>query len=98
MFTWRQPAPVHAGADVPRRGGAPAARRTKTRWQAAVELRRCPCFPSGGHLYVFVCVGCDARLTTPLSQVALPAHAHQKYGNGIQLPVLMESGTFAVDP
>ncbi|MGW0535603.1 hypothetical protein [Streptomyces sp. NPDC003032] len=27
-----------------------------------------------------------------------PAHARQKYGNGIQLPVLMESGTFAVDP
>ncbi|WP_445023295.1 MULTISPECIES: hypothetical protein [unclassified Streptomyces] len=37
-------------------------------------------------------------LTVPLSQVALPVHAHQKYGNGSQLPVLMESGTFAVDP
>ncbi|MFJ8196909.1 hypothetical protein [Streptomyces sp. NPDC096152] len=49
-------------------------------------------------MFVFVCAGCGARLTTPLSQVALPAHAHQKYGNGIQLPVLMESGTFAVDP
>ncbi|MFE3142958.1 hypothetical protein [Streptomyces scopuliridis] len=42
--------------------------------------------------------GCGARLTTSLSQVALPAHAHQKYGNGIQLPVLMESATYAVDP
>ncbi|MGI5447917.1 hypothetical protein ACQEVM_19575 [Streptomyces sp. CA-243310] len=49
-------------------------------------------------MFVFVCGGCGARLTVPLSQVALPAHAHQKYGNGIQLPVLMESGTFAVDP
>lgn len=49
-------------------------------------------------MFVFVCAGCDARLTTPLSHVALPAHAHQIYGNGIQLPVLMESGTFAVDP
>ncbi|MET9609373.1 hypothetical protein ABZZ17_30645 [Streptomyces sp. NPDC006512] len=49
-------------------------------------------------MFVFVCAGCGARLTVPLSQVALPAHAHQKYGNGIQLPVLMESGTFAVEP
>ncbi|MGW1071500.1 hypothetical protein [Streptomyces sp. NPDC002537] len=49
-------------------------------------------------MFVFVCAGCGARLTTPLSQVALPIHAHQKYGNGIQLPVLMEPGTFAVDP
>ncbi|MFF1924713.1 hypothetical protein ACFVW8_29620 [Streptomyces sp. NPDC058221] len=37
-------------------------------------------------------------MTIPLSQVALPAHARQTYGNGAQLPVLMESGTFAVDP
>ncbi|MFJ1823704.1 hypothetical protein, partial [Streptomyces sp. NPDC088178] len=49
-------------------------------------------------MFVFVCAGCGARLTTPLSQVALPAHAHQKYGNGLQPPVLMESGTFAVEP
>ncbi|MET9501481.1 hypothetical protein ABZY42_07030 [Streptomyces sp. NPDC006622] len=49
-------------------------------------------------MFVFVCVGCGAELTSPLSRVALPAHAHQKYGNGIQLPVLMESGSFAVDP
>ncbi|WP_392675817.1 hypothetical protein [Streptomyces sp. LN785] len=48
-------------------------------------------------MFVFVCAGCGARLTAPLSQVALPAHAHQKYGNAIQLPVLMESGTFAVE-
>ncbi len=44
-----------------------------------------------------MCAGCDAPLTTPLSQVALPVHAHQKYGNAIQLPVLMEPGTFAVE-
>ncbi|MEU1519424.1 hypothetical protein ABZ490_46125 [Streptomyces sp. NPDC005811] len=49
-------------------------------------------------MFAFVCAGCGARLTIPLSQVALPTHARQKYGNGIQLPVLMESGTFAVDP
>ncbi|MEU9345437.1 hypothetical protein AB0D74_29965 [Streptomyces sp. NPDC048278] len=47
---------------------------------------------------VFVCARCDAELTAPLSEVCLPAHAHQRYGNGIQLPVLMEPGTFAVDP
>lgn len=49
-------------------------------------------------MFVFVCVRCDAELTAPLSQVALPVHARQKYGNGLQLPVLMESGTFAVEP
>ncbi|MFH8709244.1 hypothetical protein [Streptomyces rubrogriseus] len=56
-----------------------------------------PSFPAGGHVIVFVCAGCGAELTAPLSQVALPAHAHQKYGNGVQLPVLMEPGTFAVE-
>lgn len=55
-------------------------------------------FPGGGYLFVFVCAGCGAELTIPLSPVALPVHAHQTYGNGIQLPVLMESGTFAVEP
>ncbi|WP_329309789.1 hypothetical protein [Streptomyces sp. NBC_01262] len=49
-------------------------------------------------MFVFACAGCGAELTTSLSQVTLPVHAHQKYGNGIQLPVLMEPGTFAVDP
>ncbi|KOX30471.1 MULTISPECIES: hypothetical protein [unclassified Streptomyces] len=49
-------------------------------------------------MFVFVCAGCGAELTVPLSRVALPAHAHQKYGNGAQLPVLMEAGTFAEDP
>ncbi|WP_369354776.1 hypothetical protein [Streptomyces sp. cg2] len=49
-------------------------------------------------MFVFVCARCDAELTTPLSQVSLPFHAHQRYGNGIQLPVLMDAGTFAVDP
>ncbi|MFJ3860447.1 hypothetical protein ACIPRL_29990 [Streptomyces sp. NPDC090085] len=48
-------------------------------------------------MFVFVCVRCGAELTAPLSQVALPAHARQKYGNGLQLPVLMASGTFAVE-
>ncbi|MFJ8747501.1 hypothetical protein ACIRL2_50265 [Embleya sp. NPDC127516] len=49
-------------------------------------------------MFVFVCAGCGSELTIPLSPVELPAHAHQKYGNAIQLPVLMESGTFAVEP
>ncbi|MEW2812199.1 hypothetical protein AB0929_34765 [Streptomyces massasporeus] len=49
-------------------------------------------------MFVFVCAACGAELTTPLSQVALPVHARQVYGNGAQLPVLMEPGTFAVDP
>ncbi|MER6345116.1 hypothetical protein ACWC10_05920 [Streptomyces sp. NPDC001595] len=49
-------------------------------------------------MFVFVCAGCGTELTAPLSQVTLPVHAHQKYGNGIQLPVLMEPGTFAVEP
>ncbi|MFH8591741.1 hypothetical protein [Streptomyces rimosus] len=46
----------------------------------------------------FVCAGCGAVLSAPLSQAALPAHAHQKWGNGVLLPVLMESGSYAVDP
>jgi hypothetical protein len=49
-------------------------------------------------LFVFVCAGCGAELTAALSEVALPVHAHQQFGNGLQLPVLMESGTFAVEP
>ncbi len=48
-------------------------------------------------LFVFACARCDAELTVPLPQVSLPAHARQKYGNAVQLPVLMESGTFSVD-
>ncbi|MGD1222122.1 hypothetical protein AB9Q10_27295 [Streptomyces krungchingensis] len=49
-------------------------------------------------MFVFVCAGCGAELTAPLSRVTLPVHAHQQFGNGLQLPVLMESGTFAVEP
>ncbi|WP_408645206.1 hypothetical protein [Streptomyces sp. KL110A] len=49
-------------------------------------------------MFVFMCTGCGAELTAPLSQVVLPVHARQAYGNGVQLPVLMEPGTFAVDP
>ncbi|MEU9021894.1 hypothetical protein [Actinomadura sp. NPDC048394] len=46
---------------------------------------------------VFACAGCGAVLTAPLSQVALPVHAHQSYGHAM-LPALMEPGTYAVDP
>ncbi|MFD7973823.1 hypothetical protein [Streptomyces clavifer] len=49
-------------------------------------------------MFVFVCAGCGAELSAPLTRVVLPVHTHQKYGNGIQLPVLMEAGTFAVEP
>ncbi|MEU3603803.1 hypothetical protein ABZ714_34615 [Streptomyces sp. NPDC006798] len=49
-------------------------------------------------MFVFLCAGCGAELTAPLSRVALPVHARQKYGNAAQLPVLMRSGEFAVDP
>ncbi|HEU5032583.1 MAG TPA: hypothetical protein VFV01_47220 [Spirillospora sp.] len=45
----------------------------------------------------FACAGCGAVLTAPLSQVALPVHAHQSYGHTM-LPALMEPGTYAVDP
>ncbi|MEV4242566.1 hypothetical protein AB0J63_04060 [Streptosporangium canum] len=48
-------------------------------------------------MIVFTCAGCDASLTLPVSQVALPAHAHQKYDHEL-LPVLMEPGTYAVNP
>ncbi len=46
---------------------------------------------------MFTCAGCDASLTLPVSQVALPAHAHQKHGYELLL-VLMERGTYAVNP
>lgn len=47
---------------------------------------------------VFACAWCDAVLTAPVTQVALPGHAHQKWGNGVLLPALMHAGTYAVDP
>ncbi|TJZ54367.1 hypothetical protein FCH28_14590 [Streptomyces piniterrae] len=47
---------------------------------------------------VFACAGCDAVLSAPVSRVALPVHTHQKWGNGVLLPVLMDPGTYAVDP
>ncbi|MHA5053647.1 hypothetical protein [Streptomyces sp. SD15] len=46
---------------------------------------------------VFACAGCGAVLTAPVSQTALPDHAHHKYGHQL-LPALMEPGTYAVDP
>ncbi|MEH0827443.1 MULTISPECIES: hypothetical protein [unclassified Micromonospora] len=67
------------------------------------EIRReprrriCCCEHSGGWMMLFACAGCGARLTVPVSQVALPVHAGQQYGHGL-LGVLMEPGTYAVDP
>lgn len=46
---------------------------------------------------VFACAGCGAVITSAVSQVALPVHAHQKYGHEL-LPALLEPGTYAVDP
>ncbi|MGW9373280.1 hypothetical protein ACWGVR_25030 [Streptomyces xanthophaeus] len=46
---------------------------------------------------VFVCAGCGAELTAPVSRVALPVHTH--YGAWEKLhPPLMEPATYAVDP
>ena len=48
---------------------------------------------------VFGCRSCDATLTVPVSRVALPIHADQKYGNGPgSLGPALEPGTFAVNP
>ncbi|MFJ8579464.1 hypothetical protein [Micromonospora sp. NPDC093277] len=48
---------------------------------------------------VFGCRSCDATLTVPVSRVALPVHADQKYGNGPgSLAPALEPGTFAVNP
>ncbi|MFF5112196.1 hypothetical protein [Streptosporangium sp. NPDC000509] len=48
-------------------------------------------------MIVFTYADCDAPLTLPVSQVALPAHAHQKHGYELLL-VLMEPRTYTVDP
>lgn len=46
---------------------------------------------------VFVCAGCSAELTAPVSRVALPVHTH--YGAWEELhPPLMEPSTYAVEP
>lgn len=46
---------------------------------------------------VFACAACGAVLTASVSRVALPAHAHQRFGHDL-LPALMAPGTYAVDP
>ncbi|MFJ4184656.1 hypothetical protein [Kitasatospora sp. NPDC089509] len=46
---------------------------------------------------VFACAGCGAELTAPVTEVALPPHAH-RHGGDRYLPPLLEPGTFAVDP
>lgn len=45
----------------------------------------------------FECAACGAELTVPVQRVALPVHARQHYSCQL-MPVLMESGTYAVDP
>jgi hypothetical protein len=46
---------------------------------------------------MFACAGCGAVLTVPVSRVALPVHADQRYGHDLLGP-LMEPGTYAVNP
>ncbi len=46
---------------------------------------------------VFACAHCGAVLTSPVSQVAFPAHGRQTVWEEL-LPVLMEPGTYTVDP
>ncbi|SDW33566.1 hypothetical protein SAMN05421504_101298 [Amycolatopsis xylanica] len=48
----------------------------------------------------FLCVDCDTVVSSPVAEVALPAHALRcKLGNGIRnMPSLMAAGTYAVDP
>lgn len=46
---------------------------------------------------VFTCSRCGTVLTAPVSRVALPVHAHHRYGHDL-LPPLMEPGTYAIDP
>lgn len=46
---------------------------------------------------VFACAACGAVLTASVSRVALPVHAHQRFGHDL-LPSLMAPGTYAVDP
>lgn len=48
-------------------------------------------------MVVFACAGCGAVLTAPLSEIALPVHAHHRCGYDL-LPPLTEPGTYAVDP
>ncbi|MEU4587858.1 hypothetical protein AB0F92_38395 [Kitasatospora aureofaciens] len=45
---------------------------------------------------VFECRGCGTALTGPLSRVPFPVYAGIPYGNGVAMPVLMESGTYAL--
>lgn len=41
---------------------------------------------------VFACAGCGTVLTSPVSQVVLPAHAHQRYGHDLPMALsLMRS-------
>lgn len=48
-------------------------------------------------MVVFGCAGCGGELTGGVSRVALPVHAHQRWGHEL-LPALMAAGTYAVDP
>ncbi|MBO2452857.1 hypothetical protein J4573_37595 [Actinomadura barringtoniae] len=46
---------------------------------------------------VFTCMECQASLTAEVSRVALPVHAHQRFGHDL-LPPLLPPGTYAIDP
>ncbi|MFD7729099.1 hypothetical protein ACFV6F_01755 [Kitasatospora phosalacinea] len=44
------------------------------------------------------CAHCGAALTRPVTRVRFPPYARHPVGNGHPMPVLMDAGTYAVDP
>ncbi|MEV7121026.1 hypothetical protein [Kitasatospora griseola] len=47
---------------------------------------------------LFACAHCASALTRPVSRVRFPPYAHHQIGNGVQLPALLDLGSYAVDP
>ncbi|QKW23586.1 hypothetical protein HUT16_34845 [Kitasatospora sp. NA04385] len=47
---------------------------------------------------ILACAHCGGTLTRPLTRVRFPPYAHYPVGNGHPMPVLMDAGTYAVDP
>ncbi|MFF4341489.1 hypothetical protein ACFY00_16330 [Kitasatospora sp. NPDC001540] len=47
---------------------------------------------------ILACAHCGAALTGPVTRVRFPPYAHHPVGNGHPMPVLMDAGTYAVDP
>ncbi|GLW54842.1 hypothetical protein [Kitasatospora phosalacinea] len=47
---------------------------------------------------ILACAHCGAALTGPVTRVRFPPYANHPVGNGHPMPVLMDAGTYAVDP